>query len=113
MKKPLAPVARLNSVRSLLSIAAVKQWRLFQMDVKNVFLNGDIEEEIYMRPPAGYSRPPNKVCKLQRALYGLKQAPQAWFAKFSFTIAQLGFISSTTWSCSSFTLCGWHDHNWR
>jgi hypothetical protein len=66
----------------------------FQMDVKNVFLNGDLIEEVYMQAPPGYSDYPNKVCLLRRALYGLKQAPRAWFAKFSSIVHQFGFSSS-------------------
>ncbi|KAG5547345.1 hypothetical protein RHGRI_013130 [Rhododendron griersonianum] len=93
-EETFAPVARLTSVRSLIAIAAVRKWRLNQMDVKNAFLNGDLTEEVYMRPPPGYNHPPNKVCKLNRALYGLKQAPRAWFAKFSTTIQNFGFFSS-------------------
>ena len=65
------------------------------MDVKNAFLNGDLQEEVYMQPPPGYAHPPGKVCKLRRALYGLKQAPRAWFAKFSATIGDFGFSSSS------------------
>ncbi|KAL5762227.1 hypothetical protein ACOSP7_018491 [Xanthoceras sorbifolium] len=93
-EETFAPVARLTSVRSLLAVAAVRRWNLFQMDVKNAFLNGDLTEEVYMKPPPGYDSPPNKVCRLRRALYGLKQAPRAWFAKFSTTIQQFGFLSS-------------------
>ena len=87
-------MARVTSVRALLSIAAAKRWELSQMDVKNAFLNGDLEEEVYMKPPPGYNCPPNKVCRLHRALYGLKQAPRAWYAKFSSTLSKLGFSSS-------------------
>ena len=76
-EETFAPVARLTSVRSLLAVAAGKRWQLFQMDVKNAFLNGDPSEEVYMKPPPGYAYPPNKVCRLCRALYGLKQAPRA------------------------------------
>ncbi|KAG5521631.1 hypothetical protein RHGRI_034005 [Rhododendron griersonianum] len=93
-EETFAPVARLTSVRSLLAVAAVRKWNLNQMDVKNAFLNGDLTEEVYMRPPPGYNHPPNKVCKFHRALYGLKQAPRAWFAKFSTTIQNFGFSSS-------------------
>ena len=65
------------------------------MDVKNAFLNGNLLEEVYMQPPPGSTFPPHKVCKLQRALYGLKQAPRAWIAKFSSTIHDFGFTSSS------------------
>ncbi|XP_072064209.1 uncharacterized protein [Arachis hypogaea] len=89
-----APVARLTSVRALLAIAAVKRWSLSQMDVKNAFLNGDLKQRVYMKPPPGYPCPSSKVCLLRKALYGLKQAPREWFDKFSTTICSLGFISS-------------------
>ncbi|GKV42583.1 hypothetical protein SLEP1_g49966 [Rubroshorea leprosula] len=55
-----APIARLTFVRSLLAITAIRRWKLFQMDVKNAFLNGDLEEEVYMKPPPGLNHPPNK-----------------------------------------------------
>ena len=61
------------------------------MDVKNVFLNGNLSEKVYMQPPLGLSIKPNKVC---RPLYGLKQAPRAWFAMFSSTISRLGYIAN-------------------
>ncbi|GKU98443.1 hypothetical protein SLEP1_g11451 [Rubroshorea leprosula] len=93
-EETFAPVARLTSVRSLLAIAAIWRWKLFQMDVKNAFLNGDLEEEVYMKPPPGLHHPPNKVCRLRRALYGLKQSPRAWYAKFSATVSEFGFTSS-------------------
>ncbi|KAL0555857.1 hypothetical protein IC582_004358 [Cucumis melo] len=85
----------MTSVRSLLAIAAAKQWPLLQMDVKNAFLNGTLSGEVYMKPPPSTTPPPQKVCLLRRALYGLKQAPRAWFATFSSTITQLGFTSSS------------------
>uniref|UniRef100_A0A2N9GTJ7 Uncharacterized protein n=1 Tax=Fagus sylvatica TaxID=28930 RepID=A0A2N9GTJ7_FAGSY len=94
-EKTFAPIARLSSVRTLLAIAASRQWKLFQMDVKNAFLNEDLSEEVYMQPPLGLSHPPDKVCRLRRALYGLKQAPRAWFAKFSSTVSQLDFSISS------------------
>ena len=58
------------------------------MDVKNAFLNGDLLEEVYMQLPLGYPDSQNQVCRLHHALYSLKQAPQAWFAKFSYVVAQ-------------------------
>ena len=64
------------------------------MDVKNAFLNGDLSEEVYMRPPPDLSVNSNKVCHFRRVLYGLKQALRAWFAKFSSTISRLGYMAS-------------------
>ncbi|KAL9265456.1 Retrovirus-related Pol polyprotein from transposon RE1-like protein [Drosera capensis] len=65
------------------------------MDVKNAFLNGDLSEEVYMKPPPGYDHLPNKVCRLRKVLYGLKQAPRAWYVKFHSTLGQLGFTTSS------------------
>eukprot|EP00261_Vitis_vinifera_P032956 XP_019074199.1 PREDICTED: uncharacterized protein LOC109122214 [Vitis vinifera] len=93
-EETFAPVARISSVCALLAVAAARKWDLFQMDVKNAFLNGDLSEEVYMQPPPGLSIESNKVCHLRRALYGLKQAPCAWFAKFSSIIFRLGYTAS-------------------
>uniref|UniRef100_A0A2N9G8X2 Reverse transcriptase Ty1/copia-type domain-containing protein n=1 Tax=Fagus sylvatica TaxID=28930 RepID=A0A2N9G8X2_FAGSY len=79
----------------LVDLPHVHQWPLFQMDVENAFLNGDLTEEVYMQTPLGYSDYPDKVCLLRRTLYGLKQAPRAWFAKFSSIVHQFGFLSSS------------------
>ena len=70
-------VACISSVRALLAVAAANKWDIFQMDVKNAFLNGDLSEEVYMQPPLGLSVESNKVCHFRCALYGLKQAPRA------------------------------------
>jgi hypothetical protein len=74
-----APVAHLEAIRILLAFAAYKGFKLYQMDVKSVFLNGVIQEEIYVRQPPGFESPkyPDRVYKLSNALYGLKQAPRA------------------------------------
>jgi hypothetical protein len=88
-------VAHLTSIRSLLAVAVVRHWPLFQIDVKNAFLNGDLLKEVYIQPPPSYPDSHNQVCRLRRALYGLKQAPRAWFAKFSSVVAQQGFIPSS------------------
>ena len=93
-EETFAPVARISSVRALLAVAAASKCDLFQMDIKNAFLNGDLSEEVYMQPHPGLSVDSNKVCHLRRALYGLKQAPRAWFAKFSSTIFRLGYTAS-------------------
>ena len=71
-------MARLSSIRTLISIFAARKWPLFQMDVKNAFLNGELSEEVYMNLPPGYSHPSgflHRVCRRRLALYGLKQAP--------------------------------------
>ena len=92
-----SPMAKLSSVRTLIALFATHKWPLFQMDVKNAFLNGELLEEVYMKLPSGYSHPPgfpHRVCRLWQALYGLKQDPRAWFANFSSTISQHGFSGS-------------------
>jgi len=66
---------------TLIVVASIFQWKMFQMDVKNAFLNEDLYEEVYMIPP-GVSHKSSDVCKLQKALYGLKQTPFAWFQSF-------------------------------
>ncbi|KAJ9557803.1 hypothetical protein OSB04_012417 [Centaurea solstitialis] len=93
-EETFAPVARVTSVHSLLAITATKHWPLFQMDVNNAFLNGELSEEVYMTPPPGVSLPTGHVCRLRKALYALKQAPRAWFEKFSNTVLSLGFSAS-------------------
>ena len=64
------------------------------MDVKNVFLDGNLSKEVYMQPPPSLSIELNMVCHLRHALFGFKQVPRAWFAKFSSTISRLGYIAS-------------------
>ena len=93
-KETFAPVARISSVCALLAIAAANKWGLFQMNVKNAFLNGDLSEEVYTQPPPNLSVESNKVCHFRRALYGLKQTPRTWFVKFSSTISRLGYMAS-------------------
>ncbi|GKV08832.1 hypothetical protein SLEP1_g20408 [Rubroshorea leprosula] len=68
-EETFALVARLTSVCSLLAIAALRRWKLFQINVKNAFLNSDLEEEVYMKPSPRLNHPPKKVCRLRRALY--------------------------------------------
>ena len=60
-----------------MTVALVRQWCISQLDVKSVFLSGDLQEEVYMEPPLGVSHDSGYVCKLRKALYGLKQAPHA------------------------------------
>ena len=73
-----APIAKMNSVRILLSLATHYNWKLLQYDVTNAFIHGDLDEEIYMNIPPGFEgNTGNKVCKMKKALYGLKQSPRA------------------------------------
>ncbi|KAM1351501.1 hypothetical protein ACFXTH_005260 [Malus domestica] len=91
-----SPVVKPTTVRLMLSLAATKGWKLKQLDVKNAFLHGFLDEEVYMSQPQGFidKDHPDFVCKLERSLYGLKQAPRAWNARFSSFLLSLGFTSS-------------------
>uniref|UniRef100_A0A2N9F358 Uncharacterized protein n=1 Tax=Fagus sylvatica TaxID=28930 RepID=A0A2N9F358_FAGSY len=93
-----SPVARLNSVRILLSFAVSHSWPLYQLDIKNAFLHGDLKEEVYMDQPPGYvvAGSEHLVCRLQKTLYGLKQSPRAWFDRFSAVVLGYGFQRSTS-----------------
>lgn len=97
-QETFSPVAKLNTVRVLLSLAANLDWPLHQFDVKNAFLHGDLEEEVYMDVPPGFttSSQTEVVCKLQKALYGLKQSPRAWFGRFSLAMRKHGFRQSNS-----------------
>ena len=88
-----APVARLEAIRILIAYACHLNFKLFQMDVKSAFLNGFIQEEVYVEQPPGFENPsfPNHVFKLRKALYGLKQAPRAWYERLSTFLIENGF----------------------
>ncbi|KAM0925571.1 hypothetical protein ACQ4PT_004106 [Festuca glaucescens] len=88
-----APVARLETVRLLLALAAQEDWKVHHMDVKSTFLNSDLTEEVYVEQPIGYEKKgeEEKVYKLKKALYGLKQAPRAWNSKLDQCLVSLGF----------------------
>jgi hypothetical protein len=91
-----APVARYTSIRAIISLLASMGWSLHQMDVKTTFLNGAIEEEVYIEQPQGFevhSRDTH-VCRLKKDLYGLKQAPRTWYARIDDYLTRLGFSKS-------------------
>ncbi|KAD4888558.1 hypothetical protein E3N88_20631 [Mikania micrantha] len=91
-----APVARFETIRVVIAIAAHRGWKLHQLDVKTAFLNGELTEEIYVQQPEGFVIKGNedKVYKLRKALYGLKQAPRAWYAKIDGYFLKNGFVRS-------------------
>jgi hypothetical protein len=101
-----APVARITSIRVLKALASIYKLVVHQMDVKTAFLNGDLDEEVYIDQPEGFVFPGNekKVCKLIKSLYGLKQAPKQWHEKFDTVILVNGFKHNGVDSVSTLSL---------
>ena len=91
-----SPVARFETVRVLLALSAHLNWPVYQFDVKSAFLNGELEEEVYVQQPEGFVVRDNedKVYRLKKALYGLKQAPRAWYKRVDSYFLQHGFVRS-------------------
>ncbi|KAM1634488.1 hypothetical protein ACFXTN_011416 [Malus domestica] len=91
-----APVARLDTIRTLVALAAQKGWNLYQLDVKSAFLNGVLQEEVYVDQPPGFviKNKEDGVYKLKKALYGLKQAPRAWYEEINSYFTKAGFQRS-------------------
>ena len=96
-----APVAKFNSIRTLIALAAEHDLELHQMDVKTAFLNGHLDEEIYMEQPEGFSKKnqEHKVCKLSKSLYGLKQAGRSWYQMIDANLTDLGFERTSADVC--------------
>ncbi|GJS85516.1 putative RNA-directed DNA polymerase [Tanacetum coccineum] len=83
-EETFSPVVKMVTVRCLMNIAVLNDWPMFQLDIDNAFLYGDLDETVYMKPPQGYyDTECNKVCRLKKSLYGLKQAPRQWNAKLT------------------------------
>jgi hypothetical protein len=95
-EETFALVARYTSIRTIIALAAKMKWKLHQMDVKTTFLNGVIEEEVYIEQPQGFEVEDKKthVCKLKKALYGLKKALRAWYGRIYSFLTSLGFTKS-------------------
>jgi len=91
-----ALVARMDTIRFLFAVAAHRNWKVFQLDVKSAFLNGILQEEIYVEQPTGFvtQGKEDKVCLLKKALYGLKQAPRAWYGRIDDYLIGSGFQKS-------------------
>nr|GEX98018.1 zinc finger, CCHC-type [Tanacetum cinerariifolium] len=97
-----APVALITTIRLLLALAAIHNLVIHQMYVKTTFLNGDLNEEVYMKQPKGFIMLSNehKVCKLVKSLYGLKQAPKHWHQKFDEVVLSSGFHLNQSDKCA-------------
>ena len=96
-----SPVLRKDSLRVIMALVAHFDFELHQMDVKTNFLNGDLEEVVYMKEPEGFSSSESEylVCKLNKSIYGLKQAPQQWYLKFHEVISSFGFEENVMDNC--------------
>jgi hypothetical protein len=92
-EETFALVARLEAIRILLVFSVAKGFKLHQMDVKSAFLNGVLEEEVYVRQPSRFEseKYPHRVYKLRKALYGLKQTPRAWYDRLRGFLFERGF----------------------
>jgi hypothetical protein len=95
-EETFAPIARYTSIRTIIELAASMGWKLHQMDVKTTFLNGEIEEEVYIEQQEGFVIHEEKshVCRLKKALYGLKQAHRAWYERMDGFVMSLSFSKS-------------------
>lgn len=91
-----SPVVKPTTIRQVLSIAVSCQWPLRQLDINNAFLQGKLEDDVFMTQPPGFQDPsnPTAVCKLHKAIYGLKQAPRAWYNELKTFLLQSGFKNS-------------------
>ena len=94
-------VSKKDSLKIIMTLVAHFDLELHQMDVKTTFLNGNLDEDIYMEQPEGFAKKVNEhlVCKLKKSIYGLKQASRQWYIKFNNTITSFGFKENTIDQC--------------
>ena len=94
------PIARMESIRLILAYASSKNIKVYQMDVKSAFLNGELEEEVYMEQLDGFQVQEAEiyVYRLKKSLYGLKEAPRAWYSRLDKYLRQQGYIKGNTYS---------------
>lgn len=95
-----SPMVRHRTVRILLALVVINHWELRQLDIKNAFSHGDLQEEVYMKQPQRFVdlSYPIHVCRLIKSLYGLKQAPRAWNSKFTSHLLVMGFTISSLYA---------------
>jgi len=98
-QETFSPVARLDSLRTMFSVAAINDWEIHMMDVKSAYLNGDLEEEIYMLQPEGYEDGTGRVCLLIKTIYGLKQSGRQWNRKLDRILHKHGYTRLETDHC--------------
>ena len=103
-----SPVVRAESIRALLALAAQEEMHLHQMDVQTAFLNGVLQEEVYMRQPEGYAvkGSEHKVCRLRRSIYGLKQSPRCWNHVLDDYLKKLGLHQTSSDPCLYVSMTG-------
>jgi hypothetical protein len=87
-----APIVKMDSIHLELTIVTTKGWEVYQMDVNNSFLHGDLSKEIYMEHPQGFMKDSYLVCPLKKSLYGPKKAPMEWYAKMEFYLLSQKFV---------------------
>ena len=95
-EEKFAPIAQYTLIRAIMALACMMKWELHQMDVKKAFLNGVIEEEVYIEQPHGFEVEDRRthVCKLKKELHGLKQDPRAWYGRIDSFLMSMEFTKS-------------------
>ncbi|CAA0839680.1 cysteine-rich RLK (RECEPTOR-like protein kinase) 8 [Striga hermonthica] len=95
-----SPVAKMVTVRAFIAMVAMRGWKLWQLDVNNAFLHGYLSEEVYMKPPQGYTKAKEgQVCHLVKSLYGLKQASREWNTELTKKVLEFGLVQSSYDNC--------------